>query len=174
MSLLEIERINTFYGDSHILFDVSLGVGRNEVVALLGRNGAGKTTTLRTIMGVLAPRRGRITLDGRPLPEPSQPAYLGYSVGRWEGDTLVVETNGLNDRGWLDKNGHPQTETTRYTERFHRRTFGHMDLELTVEDPKAYAKPWTVALAGWDLLPDEELIEAICDNERDSQRLIGK
>lgn len=67
MRLLEIERINTFYGESHILFDVSLEVGRNEVVALLGRNGAGKTTTLRTIMGVLTPRRGRITLDGRDI-----------------------------------------------------------------------------------------------------------
>ena len=116
----------------------------------------------------------QILMDGRPLPEPSQPAYLGYSVGRWDGDTLVVETNGLNDKGWLDKNGHPQTETTRYTERFHRRTFGHMDLEVTVDDPKAYTKPWTVTLAGWDLLPDEELIEAICDNERDSERLVGK
>jgi branched-chain amino acid transport system ATP-binding protein len=67
MSLLEVERINSFYGDSHILFDVSLEVGKNEVVALLGRNGAGKTTTLRTIMGVLAPRGGRIRLDGREI-----------------------------------------------------------------------------------------------------------
>ena len=66
-SLLEIEAINSFYGDSHILFDVSLTVGRNEVVALLGRNGAGKTTTLRTIMGVLAPRSGAIRLDGKPI-----------------------------------------------------------------------------------------------------------
>ncbi|MEO8713901.1 MAG: ABC transporter ATP-binding protein [Acetobacteraceae bacterium] len=67
MSLLEIERINTYYGDSHILFDVSLEVGRNEVVALLGRNGAGKTTTLRSIMGVLAPKAGRIRFDGREI-----------------------------------------------------------------------------------------------------------
>jgi branched-chain amino acid transport system ATP-binding protein len=66
-SLLEVERVNTFYGDSHILFDVSLEVGRNEVVALLGRNGAGKTTTLRTIMGVLAPRSGTIRLEGKPI-----------------------------------------------------------------------------------------------------------
>ncbi|MBV8616552.1 MAG: ABC transporter ATP-binding protein [Acetobacteraceae bacterium] len=65
--MLEVERVNTFYGDSHVLFDVSLAVGRNEVVALLGRNGAGKTTTLRTIMGVLAPRRGRVRLDGREI-----------------------------------------------------------------------------------------------------------
>ncbi len=67
MSLLEIERINAYYGDSHILFDVSLEVGRNEVVALLGRNGAGKTTTLRTIMGVLGPRSGSIRLDGKQI-----------------------------------------------------------------------------------------------------------
>jgi branched-chain amino acid transport system ATP-binding protein len=67
MSLLELDRVNTFYGDSHVLFDVSLTVGRNEVVALLGRNGAGKTTTLRTIMGVLAPRRGRVLLEGREI-----------------------------------------------------------------------------------------------------------
>jgi hypothetical protein len=116
----------------------------------------------------------QILMDGRPLPEPTQPSYQGYSIGRWEGDTLVVETNGVNDLGWLDMNGHPQTETTHITERFRRRNFGHMDLEVTIEDPKAYAKPFTVALAGWDLLPDEELIEAICENEKDSQRLIGK
>jgi branched-chain amino acid transport system ATP-binding protein len=67
MSLLEVERINSFYGDSHILFDVSIEVGKNEVVALLGRNGAGKTTTLRTIMGVLAPHGGKIRLDGREI-----------------------------------------------------------------------------------------------------------
>ena len=73
MSLLEIEAINTFYGDSHILFDVSMEVGRNEVVALLGRNGAGKTTTLRSIMGVLAPKTGRIRLDGREIQ--GKPSY---------------------------------------------------------------------------------------------------
>ena len=116
----------------------------------------------------------QILMDGRPLPEATQPSYQGYSIGRWEGDTLVVETNGVNDLGWLDMNGHPQTETTHITERFRRRNFGHMDLEVTIEDPKAYARPFTVALAGWDLLPDEELIEAICENEKDSQRLIGK
>ena len=115
----------------------------------------------------------QILMDGRPLPEPSQPSYQGYSVGKWEGDTLVVDTNGVNDIGWLDKNGHPQTETTRFTERFTRRNFGHIDLQLTVDDPKAYAKPFTVAF-GWDLLPDEELIEAICENEKDAEHLVGK
>jgi hypothetical protein len=71
----------------------------------------------------------QIFLDGRPLPKPTQPSYLGYSIGRWDGDTLVVDTNGLNDQGWLDMDGHPQTESTHVTERFHRRDFGHMDLE---------------------------------------------
>jgi len=116
----------------------------------------------------------QVLMDGRPLPEPGQPAYLGYSIGRWEGDTLVVETSGLNDKGWLDMNGHPQTEATHITERFRRVNFGHMDLEITVEDPTAYSKPWTVTLAGWNFLPDVDLIEGICENERDYSHLIGK
>ena len=115
----------------------------------------------------------QIFLDGRPLPEPTQPAYMGYSVGKWEGDTLVVDTKGFNDIGWLDDMGHPQTEALHVTERFRRRDFGHMDLQLTVDDPKAYTKPWTVKL-GLDLLPDEELIEAICENEKDAQHMVGK
>jgi hypothetical protein len=116
----------------------------------------------------------QILMDGRPLPEPGQPAYLGYSIGRWEGDTLVVETTGVNDKGWLDMNGHPQTETTRITERFRRRNFGHMDLEITIEDTAAYTRPWTVAVAGWDFLPDEDLIEGICENEKDFSHLVGQ
>ena len=116
----------------------------------------------------------QIFLDGRLLPRPTQPAYLGYSVGKWEGDTLVVDTAGLNDQGWLDMNGHPQTEATHVIERFRRRNFGHIDLEITVDDPKAYTKPWTVTLPGWDFVPDEELIESICENEKDAAHLVGK
>jgi hypothetical protein len=116
----------------------------------------------------------QILTDGRPLPEPSQPSYQGYSVGRWDGDTLVVETNDLNDIGWLDMNGHPQTEAMHITERFRRRNFGHIDLQVTIDDPKAYTRPWTVTLSGWDFLADEELMEAICDNEKDSGHLVGK
>jgi hypothetical protein len=71
-------------------------------------------------------------------------------------------------------NGHPQSETTHITERYTRRNFGHIDLEVTVEDPKAYTRPWTVKLAGLDLMADEELIEAICENEKDYSHLIGK
>ena len=116
----------------------------------------------------------QIFLDGRPLPKPTQPAFLGYSVGRWEGDTLVVDTAGLNDQNWLDMNGHPQTEATHFTERFRRRDFGHIDLEVTIDDPKAYSKPWTVALSGWNFLADEELVESFCENEKDLPHMVGK
>jgi hypothetical protein len=116
----------------------------------------------------------QILMDGRPLPELGQPAYFGYSVGKWEGDTLVVDTVGVNDKGWLDMNGHPQTETTHITERFRRRNFGHIDMEITIDDPKAYSHPWTVTLAGLDYLADVDLIEAICENEKDYSHLIGK
>jgi hypothetical protein len=115
----------------------------------------------------------QIFLDGRPLPKPTQPAYLGYSVGKWEGDTLVVETNGLNDKGWLDMHGHPQTEATHINERFRRRDFGHIDLQLTIDDPTAYSKPWSSNI-GLTYLPDEELIEDVCENEKDYQHLVGK
>src|SRR6266853_5338758 len=116
----------------------------------------------------------QIFLDGRPLPKTTQPSYMGYSVGKWEGDTLVVETTGLNDVGWLDMNGHPQTESTHVTERFRRRNFGHIDLQITIDDPKAYSKPWTVAVAGLNFLPDEELVESICENEKDFSHMVGK
>ena len=115
----------------------------------------------------------QIFLDGRPLPLPTQPSYMGYSVGKWEGDTLVVDTNGLNDQGWLDMDGHPQTESTHITERFRRRDFGHIDLQLTIDDPKAYTKPWS-ARVHLDYLPDEELIESICENEKDLPHMVGK
>jgi len=116
----------------------------------------------------------QIFLDGRPLPKPTQPAYMGYSVGKWEGDTLVVETTGLNDIGWIGMNGHPQTEATQVTERFRRRNFGHIDLQITIDDPKAYSKPWTVAVSGLDFVPDVELIESICENEKDFSHMVGK
>jgi hypothetical protein len=115
----------------------------------------------------------QIFIDGRPLPKPTQPSYLGYSIGRWEGDTLVVDTNGLNDQGWLDMEGHPQTETTRITERFRRREFGHIDLQLTVEDPAAYTRPWSTNVQ-LVYVPDEELMESICENEKDLPHMVGK
>jgi hypothetical protein len=111
----------------------------------------------------------QVFLDGRPLPRDPQPAWLGYSVGKWDGNSLVVETAGFNGRAWLDTfKGHPQTDAAKVTERFTRRDFGHMDLDITIDDPKAYAKPWRVKLP-LILLPDAELIETVCENEKDRE-----
>ena len=111
--------------------------------------------------------------DGRSLPEDPNPAWMGYSIAHWEGDTLVVNTAGYNDRTTLDLAGHPHTEALRLTERYHRRDVGHLDLQVTFDDPKAYTRPWTIPVE-FDLVPDGQLIEYVCENERDSQHLIGK
>jgi hypothetical protein len=84
-------------------------------------------------------------------------------VGKWDGDTLVVDTVGFNDQTWLDEGGHPHSDALHVVERFRRRDFGHMEIQITIDDSKAYAKPWTVAML-FDLLPDTELIEHICEN----------
>ena len=110
--------------------------------------------------------------DGRDLPEDPNPTWLGYSVGRWDGDTLVVTTAGFNDRGWLDSAGHPQTESLRITERLTRRDFGHMDFEITVDDPTVFNRPFTVKTQR-QLVADTELLEDVCENERDTERMVG-
>ena len=115
----------------------------------------------------------QIFLDGRPLPVDPNPSWLGYSVGRWDGNTLVVTTIGYNDRTLLDGEGHKHSEALRVTERFTRRDLGHMDVEVTFEDPKAYAKPIKIPVEA-TLQPDTELIEYICaENERSRPRLVG-
>jgi hypothetical protein len=98
---------------------------------------------------------------------------MGYSVGHWEGDTLVVTTAGYNDRTTLDLAGHPHTEALRLTERYHRRDAGHIDLQVTFDDPKAYTRPWTLPIE-LDPVPDGDLIEYVCENERDKPHLVGK
>ena len=108
--------------------------------------------------------------DRRPLPvgDP-QPWWFGYSTGRWAGDTLVIETSGFRDGGWLDVNGSPLTDRARVTERFRRTSYGTMDVEVTVDDPRAYTRPWTV-LIRQRLMPDDELIEFVClENERSTR-----
>jgi hypothetical protein len=110
----------------------------------------------------------QIFLDGRQLETNPNPSWMGYSVGRWEGDTLVVASSGFNDRTWLDSLGHPHTEALRTTERYRRPDFGHLDIEVTLDDPAAYARPWTVALRA-ELRADTELLEEVC-NEGPSQR----
>ena len=109
----------------------------------------------------------QVFLDGRPLPKEPQPTWLGYSIGRWEGSTLVVETRGFNGRSWVDTaKGHPQTESAHVTERFTRRDFGHLEIEITIDDPGAYEKPWR-AKVPVKLLADTDLIETYCENEKD-------
>jgi len=115
----------------------------------------------------------QIFTDGRSLPEDPNPTWRGYSVGHWEGDTLVVSTAGFNDRTTIDLAGHPHTEALRVTERFHRRDVGHMDVQMTFDDPKAYTRPWTLPME-FGLLPDDDLIEYVCENERDASHLVGK
>jgi hypothetical protein len=116
----------------------------------------------------------QIHLDGRALPQDPNPSWMGYSTGHWEGDTLVVESAGFNDRTWLDFAGHPHTEDLRMTERYRRTSFGRLDLQVTMTDPKAYAKPWTVSASG-PLMPDTELIEYVCaENEKDRPHLVGR
>lgn len=115
-----------------------------------------------------------IFTDGRPLPVDAQPTWMGYSVGHWDGDTLVVETIGFNDKTWIDTGGHPHSEALHVTERFTRRDFGHIALQITIDDPKAYTKPWTVSYE-LRLLPDTELLEYVCtENNKDLQHLVGK
>jgi hypothetical protein len=115
----------------------------------------------------------QVFTDGRALPEDPNPTWMGYSVGHWDGDTLVVTTAGYNDRTTLDLAGHPHTEALRVTERYRRRDAGHLDLQVTFEDAKAYTKTWTLPVE-FDLMPDGDLIEYVCENERDKQHLIGK
>jgi hypothetical protein len=110
----------------------------------------------------------QIFLDGRPLPKDPQPSYHGYSVGHWDGDTLVVETNGLRDGLWMDKHGDPLTEEARITERYTRVSYGSLEIELTVNDPKAYTAPWTIKIVQ-KLSVNDELMEYFCmENEKDS------
>jgi hypothetical protein len=116
----------------------------------------------------------QIFMDGRALETDPNPSWMGYSVGRWEGDTLVVESFGFNDKTWLDSSGHPHTDALRMTERYRRRDFGHMDIEVTLNDPAVYARPWTVALRA-ELTADTELLESVCNESHTSlEHWVGK
>jgi hypothetical protein len=112
----------------------------------------------------------QVFTDGRPLPVDPNPAWLGYSIGRWDADSFVVESSGFNDKTWLDDSGHPHTDALRTTERFRRRDFGHLEMQITIDDPKAYTRPWSITIP-FELLPDTDLIENICENEKDAARL---
>lgn len=109
----------------------------------------------------------QIFTDGRKHPKTMNPAWYGYSVGKWVGDTFEVETTGFNEESWLDGLGLPHSDQLRITERFTRPTAGHLQLEGTVDDPKMYTKPWTFKV-DFNLLADADLIESVCENEKDT------
>jgi hypothetical protein len=117
----------------------------------------------------------QIYTDGRALPkELAQPAWLGYSVGRWDRDTLVVETAGFNDKTWLDLSGHPHSEALRISERYRRRDFGHLDVEVTVDDPPMYTRPFTIKFTQ-ELQADSDILENFCnENEKDRVHAVQK
>ena len=116
----------------------------------------------------------QIFTDGRPLPKDPEPWWYGYSIGHWEDDTLVVETTGFRDDVWLDIDGSPLTESGKMTERMKRLNYGTLQTDVTIEDPKAYTKPFTVRVTH-RLLPDTDLIEFICtENDRSGPHLVGK
>ena len=105
----------------------------------------------------------QVFTDGRPLPEDPEPTRMGYSVGRWDGDTFVVETSGFRDRGWLDARGRPHSDALRVIDRYRRTDFGHMDWAITIDDPKAFVKAWTVTVQ-LTFAADTDLLEGFCDN----------
>jgi hypothetical protein len=116
----------------------------------------------------------QIFLDGRSHPSDPIPTWLGHSVGRWEGDTLVVDSTGFNDRSWLDLNGHPHTEQLHVVERYRRPDLGHMELEMTVQDPGALKAPWIMKRT-YLLNPKDDVLETVCaENEKDQQHAFRK
>ena len=116
----------------------------------------------------------QIFTDGRPLPADPTPTWNGYSVGTWDGDTLVVQSRGFRDGIWLDANGSPMTDGAKITERFRRTNYGTLDITVTVDDPKAYTAPWTTTIRHLIAL-DTDLIDYVCqENEKDVRHLVGK
>ncbi|MCU1336482.1 MAG: hypothetical protein JWO19_2063 [Bryobacterales bacterium] len=116
----------------------------------------------------------QIFTDGRKHPGDRQPSWLGYSVGRWDSDTMVVDSVGFNDQSWLDAFGHTHSDEMHVTERFRRRDFGHMDVQITIDDPMTFTKPVTIKFTEL-LVPDTELLESFCaENEKDVAHLARK
>jgi len=133
-----------------------------------------QTPGLIVIMHELDGLNRQIYTDGRKLPPDPNPSWLGSSVGKWEGDALIVDTVGFNEKTWLDAMGHPHSEDMHLTERFHRRDFGHMDLTITVDDPKMYTKPFTVKVTHL-LQADTDILEYVCaENEKDRLHMPSK
>jgi hypothetical protein len=132
-----------------------------------------QTPGLTLVMHELDNATRQIYTDGRPLPVDPNPSWLGYSIGRWDDDTLVVETVGFNGKASLDIMGHPRSESMRTTERYRRRDVGHLDVEITFDDPVVYTKPFTIKVTHL-LQADTDILEYFCnENERDQVHLIN-
>jgi len=120
------------------------------------------------------PSHRQVFLDGRGHPKDPNPIWMGHSIGHWEGDTLVVDTVGFDDRSWLDMQGHPHTEMMHVIERFRRPDLGHLEIEFTIDDPGTYAKPWKIRRAS-DLDTSDDVGEYVCnENEKDVEHMVGK
>src|SRR2546422_1123899 len=146
-------------GPSEILNAMYRIIQTPTIVALLYESGTG--------------RYRQIYMDGRKLPKDPNPTWLGYSVGHWEGDTLVVESAGFNDRSWLDRVGHPHSEKLRVTERFRRVDFGHMQFQITYDDPETFTKPLSLSLA-MSYAADTDMLENVCNEGNiDKVHLVG-
>ena len=163
VELLVKERMENLGKDHMIAHCLPLGPG---YVTDGGSTAAGTTKIIQTPTVIIFLSQDltyrQIFMDGRQLEANPNPSWMGYSVGRWDGDTLVVESNGYNDSTWLDRNGHPHTEALRTTERYRRTDSGHLEFAMTLEDPAVYKKPWTVAMSA-KLAADTELIEYVCN-----------
>lgn len=133
-----------------------------------------QTPGLLVILNELNASYRQIFTDGRPLPVDPNPSWNGYSSGKWEGDTLIVQTNGFREGLWLDATGNPLTDAATLVERFHRVNFGHMQIQVTVNDPKAYKRAWTIQL-NQTIKLNTDLLDFICnENEKDTLHLLVK
>ena len=164
------ERIKDFHRDDPVTN--CLPMGPSEIL-----NGIYRMIQTPTLVAMLyesgTGRYRQIYMDGRKLPEDPMPTWLGYSVGRWEGDTLVVESAGFNDRTWLDRVGHPHSEKLRITERFRRVDFGHMQFQITYNDPETLTKPLSLSLM-MNYQVDTDMLENVCnENNRDKIHMVA-
>jgi Carboxypeptidase regulatory-like domain len=131
-------------------------------------------TVLMTLHEIDTPGYRQVFLDGRSHPTDFGPTWTGHSIGRWENDALVIDSVGFHDQGWLDFDGHPHTDTLHVTQRLRRPDLGHLEIQITVDDPGAYRKPWTIDKVA-TLAPDEEIREYICnENNKDAAHMVGK
>jgi hypothetical protein len=163
------ERLETFARDDPSARCIMGGVPRVDVIPYPFRilTAPGRVVILYEIYNVWR----EIFVDGRPMPVDPTPSWMGYSVGSWEGDTFVVRATGFNGKAWLNDDGWPTTELMQVTERFRRHDFGHMTLEITIDDPKAYTRPWTM-IVPLAFYADTELMEYACTENNKYLKLL--